>query len=90
MTEDTRHTVCSPEVREPVPGKQACGSEDDRIAVGGNGFEKRLWGGGHVTVQQRCASLVEEAHVHGVGVEIDTTGKGVLLRVQSPEVSSSL
>ena len=46
MTEDKRHTVFSTEVRKPVPSKQACGSEDDLSAVGGNGFEKRLWGGG--------------------------------------------
>ena len=74
----------------PVPRKQAFGSEDDLSAVGGNGFEKRLWGGWHVTVQQRFASLVEDAHVHGAGMEIDTPGKGVLLRVKSHEVSSSL
>ena len=48
------------------------------------------WGGCHVTVQQRFASLVEDAHAHGAGMEIDTPGKWVLLRVKSPEVSSSL
>jgi hypothetical protein len=90
MTEDKRNTVFSTEVHKPVPSKHAFGSEDDLIAVGGNGFEKRLWGGCHVTVQQRFASLVEDAHVHGAGVEIDTTVKRVLFRVKSHEVSSSL
>jgi len=41
-------------------------------------------------VQQRCTSLVEDAQVHGAGVEIDTTVKRVLLGVESHEVSSSL
>jgi hypothetical protein len=90
MTEDKRHTLFSTEVCKPVPRQQAFGSEDDRLAVGGNGFEQRLWGRGHMTVQQRFASLVEDAHVHGAGVEIDTTVKRVLFRVKSPEVSSSL
>ena len=34
---------------------------------------------GHVTVQQRFAGLVEDAQVHGAGVEIDPTVKRVLL-----------
>src|SRR5262249_35266802 len=88
--EDKRNTVFSTEVRQPVPGKHAFGSQDDLIAVRGNGLEKRLWGGGHVTVQQRFTSLVEDAHVHGAGVEIDTTVKRVLFGVESHEVSSSL
>jgi hypothetical protein len=90
MTEDKRNTLFSTEVCKPVPSKHAFGSEDDLIAVGGNGFEQRLWGSCHVTVQPRFASLVEDAHVHGAGVEIDTTVKRVLLRVKSHEVSSSL
>ena len=35
MTEDTRDTVCSPEVSQPVPGQHACGSQDDLSAGGG-------------------------------------------------------
>ena len=49
----------------------------------GNGLEKRLWGGCHDTVQQRFTSLVEDAKVHGTGVEIDTTVKRVLGGVES-------
>jgi len=75
MTEDKRHTWCSPAVCKPVPSQQACGSEDDRRAVGGQGFEKRLWGRCPITVQQRCASWVEDAHVPGAGVASDTTVK---------------
>jgi hypothetical protein len=35
-------------------------------------------------VQQRCTGLVEDAQVHGAGVEINPTGKRVLLGVESP------
>ena len=47
-------------------------------------LRKRFGGGGHVTVHQRFTSLVEDAHVHGAGVAIDTTVKGVLLGVEAP------
>ena len=90
MTEDTRDPMCSTEVSKPVPSKHAFGRQNDLLAGGGDGLEQRLWGGGHVTVQQRFTSLVEDAQVHGAGVEIDTTVKRVLLGVESHEVSSSL
>jgi hypothetical protein len=90
MTEDKRDPMFSTEISKPVPGKHAFGRQDDLIAVGGDGLEQRLWGGGHGPVQQRFTSLVEDAQVHGAGVEIDTTVKRVLLGVESHEVSSSL
>ncbi len=83
MTEDNRATVCSTEVSTPVPGQHAFGSHDDLIAVGGDGLEKRLWGGLHVTVPQRFTGLVEDAHVHRAGVEIDATVIGVRCGVES-------
>ena len=83
MTEDKRDPMVSTEVSKPVPGKHAFGRQNDLIAVGGDGLEQRLWGGCHVTVQQRFTSLVEDAQVHGAGVEIDTTVKRVLLGVES-------
>jgi hypothetical protein len=58
----------STKVSKPVPGKPAFGRHDNLIAVGGNGLEKRLWGGLHVTMQQGFTSLVEDANVHGAGV----------------------
>jgi hypothetical protein len=38
----------------------------------------------HGTVQQRRTGLVEEADVHGTGMQVDTAGKGVLRSVKSP------
>ena len=84
VTADTREPRFRTAGSKPVPGPQACGREDDRLAGGGDGLEQRLWGGGHVPVQQRVASLVEDAHVHGAGVESDTTVKRVLLGGESP------
>ncbi len=84
MTKHKRDPVVSTEVCQPVPGKHACGREDDLIAGGSDGLEQRLRGGWPVTVQQRCPGLVEDAQVHGAGVEIDPTIKRVLLGVESP------
>ena len=84
MTKDKRDPVFSTEVGKPVPGKHAFGRQDDLIAVGRNGLEQRLWGRGHVPVHQRFTGLVEDAHVHGAGVEIDPTVKRVLGGVESP------
>jgi hypothetical protein len=83
MPEDKRDAMFRTEVCQPVPGKHAFGRQDDLLAVGSDGFEQRLWGGCHVTVQQRFPGLVEDAQVHGAGVEIDPTVKRVLLGVES-------
>jgi hypothetical protein len=90
MSEDQRDTVFRTEVSQPVPGQHACGRQDNRLAVGGAGLEKRLWGGWHVPVHQRCTRLVEEAKVPGTGVEVDTTVQRVRCGVESHQVSSSL
>jgi hypothetical protein len=37
----------------------------------------------HVTVKQRLTSLVEDADVHGTGMQVDTAVKWVLRGVQS-------
>ena len=83
MPEDKRDPVFRAAVGKPVPGKQACGSQDDLLAGGGDGLEQRLRGRGHVPVHQRVPGLVEDAHVHGTGVEIDPTVKRVLGGVES-------
>ena len=89
MTEDKGNPVLSTEIGKPVPGKDAFDADDESVAVGRDGLEKRLWGRGHVPVHQGFPSLVEDTEVHGAGVEIDTTVKMVLFGVESHEVSSS-
>ena len=84
MTQDARDPVCGAEGGEPVPGKQTCGCQDDRRTGGSDGRAQRLGGRCQVPVHQRCTGLVEDAHVHGAGVEIDTTGKRGWGGVASP------
>jgi hypothetical protein len=64
-------------------------TDNDILAIGCDGLEQRFWGGWHVTVNQNFPSLVQDAEVHGAGVQVDATVKLVLLGVKSHEVSSS-
>jgi hypothetical protein len=84
MTPDKRASVFRTEVRKPVPGQHASGRYDNLVTVGGAGLEQRLGGGVQVAVQERCASLVEKAHVHGAGGDLDAAVKGWLCGVASP------
>jgi len=84
MTTPTRATGVSTEVCTPVPGTQACGREDNLLAGGRAGREPRLRGGGHGTGQPRFPGLVEDAQVHGAGVEIETTRNRVRLGGEAP------
>ena len=78
MAEHKRNPVLGTQIGKPVPGKHAFGGQDDLIVVGRNGLEQRLWGGGHVAVHECFTGLVEDAHIHGAGVEIDPAVKRVL------------
>jgi hypothetical protein len=71
------------------PGDETFDTDDDILAIGRDGFEKRVWGCWHVAVHQNLPSLVQDAEGHRVGVQVDATGKLVRLGVESPEVSSS-
>ena len=84
MAAHKRHPVLGTAVGKPVPRKHTCGGQDDLLTGGRNGFEQRLWGRGHVAVHQGFPGLVENAHVHGASVEIDSAVKRVLGGVESP------
>src|SRR5262249_20387829 len=64
-------------------------SHDEIIPIGSNGLEKRLWTRWHVAMQQDRTVLGKHTNVPGTGVQINTTIKLVLFRVESHEVSSS-
>jgi hypothetical protein len=86
MAEDKRNTVFSSKVSKPVPGEHTFGSDDELIAIGGDGLEKCLRGGFQVTVQQRLTGLVKDTNVHGAGMQIDAAVKLVWCGVDAPEI----
>ena len=89
MPEDKRHTFTGAEVGQPIPGEETCDADDQIGPVRRDGFEKRLRASRHVPVHQNLAILVQDAEVHGAGMQIDAAVKLVLLGVESHEVSSS-
>ncbi len=72
-----------------VPGAQAFDGDDPVGPIGGHVPEKRLRAGLHVPMPHDLAVLVEDADVHGAGMQIDATGKCRWPGVEAPEVSSA-
>jgi hypothetical protein len=90
MTEDERKTFVGTEVGEPVPGEHTLDRHDNPLTIRGNGVQKGLRSGFHIAMHQDLAALVEDADVHGPGMQVDAAVKWVLGGVESHEVSSSL
>jgi hypothetical protein len=89
MAQNERNAFLGAEVRQPLPGKEAFDADDEILAVGSERFEKRLGRRFHLPVQQDLAGLVQDAEVHGAGVQVDPAVEVVLLGVEAHEVSSS-
>ena len=64
--------------------------DDKIVSRGRDGLGKRLWASWHVPGQQDRPIVVQDAKVHGAGMQIDTAVKLVLFRIEGHEVSSSL
>src|SRR6266850_3508139 len=89
MTQHEGNPLLSTEISQPVPGEETGDTDDDIVARGRDGLEKRFWGCWHVTVHQNLPRLVQDAEVHRTSVQVDATVKLVRLGVESHEVSSS-
>jgi hypothetical protein len=83
VTKDEWNTLLSAQIGEPIPGEDALHSHCDIFSVRGDGLEKEVRVSGHVSVQNDLAVLVQDAQVHGPGVQIDSTVVSVLLGVES-------
>ena len=71
MAQDEGDALILAEVGEPVPGEHALGGDDQSVAVGLDGLEEELGIGAKVLVDDNGVVLVEDADVHGSGVQID-------------------
>jgi hypothetical protein len=72
-----------------VPGEDAFNRHHQPVAIGGNGFEKGVWSGFHVAVQQDIPLLVHDTDLQAAGMQVDPAVKWVLLGIDSHAVSSS-
>jgi hypothetical protein len=71
------------QIGKPVPAEQALAADDEVVAVRGDGLVEGVGIGGQVLVEDDLAALVEDAQVHGVGVQIDAAVESVRLLVEA-------
>jgi hypothetical protein len=90
MTEDNRQPLPSTQISKPVPGEEACNADNQIRTIGCNRLEKGVWSRWHMAVDQDFPTLVQDANVHGPGMQVDPAVKLMLFGVESHEVSSSL
>jgi hypothetical protein len=71
------------QVGQPVPAEQALAADDEVVATRRDGFEEGTGLGGQVFVHDDLAGVVEDAQVHGPGVQIDAAVESMLLGVET-------
>jgi hypothetical protein len=84
-----RHPSSEAVCNEAMRSYASFDGHDHLFPVGRDGVEKRLRTGFHVPVQHDLTVLVEDADIHGPGVQVDATVKLMWLGVEAYEVSSS-
>jgi len=89
MPEDKGETFARTQVSQPLPREDTFDRHDKIITIRRNDLEEGLGACLEVLMHQNLPSLVEDAHIHRPGVEIDPTVCLMLFGVKSHEVSSS-
>jgi hypothetical protein len=84
MAEDERDAFVRTQVGQPVPGEHAFDRDDETLSIGRNDVQKGLWVRLHITMHENLAALIEDADVHGTGMQVDAAVKLVLGVVKSP------
>ena len=88
VTEDERDIFFGTEISEPIPGEHTFDGDDDVFAVRFDHREEGIGLSMDVFMEQDVPVLVEDAEIHGPGVEVDTAVEFMLLSVESHEASS--
>jgi hypothetical protein len=83
MTEDKRDALIGTEVSEPVPGEHAFDRHDDPLSIRGNGFQEGIRVGFHIAMHEHLAALVEDAEIHGAGMQVNAAVIWMLSGVKS-------
>jgi hypothetical protein len=63
-------------------------ADDEGGAIGGDGLEEVSWVGGQVLMEDDLVVVVEEAQVHGAGMQVDATIELMWLVVVAPVMVS--
>lgn len=83
VAEDELDPLPAAEVGQPVPGEDTLDGDDEALAEGFDGLQERLGCRADVLVEEDSALPVENAEVHGPGVQVDAAVGSVGLRVES-------
>lgn len=83
VTKDEGNTLRSAKVSEPVPGEETCNGHNQTVPIGRNGLQKWCRSGFHMAVEQDFPVVVHDTDIHGAGMPVDATVKGVLIGVES-------
>jgi hypothetical protein len=87
--QDNRPPCLGPQVGAPVPGKETGDGDDQSLARGREGLEKRLRRGWPVPMEPARTVRVEATGGPGPGRQVEATGKWVWLGGEAQAVSSS-
>lgn len=88
MAQDEGDLLLGAEIGEPIPDEHALDGDDDILPVGLYGLKKGFRCGRVVFVEHDAVPLIQDTHVHGSGVQIDSAIKFVLVGVESHMASS--
>src|SRR5579872_2767230 len=83
VSQDEGDVLSLAQVGEPVPGEHALDADDESGAEGCDGAEKALRPAGQVFVEDDESVVVEDADVHGPGVQVDAAVESVGLVVEA-------
>jgi hypothetical protein len=83
VADDEGEAVLGAAVGEPVPAEHALDTDDDAVAEGSDGLEQGVEVAGEVLVEDDVAGVVEDADVHGPGVQVDAAVESVLGGVEA-------
>jgi hypothetical protein len=83
MAEDEGDLLAGAQIGKPVPGEDALDGDDQILPVRGDRAEEDLRVAADVLIEQDLAGLVENAEIHGAGVQVNPTVVSVLAGVES-------
>ena len=83
VAEHEGDVVQGAQVGDPVPGEHALDADHQSLAKGRQGAEQRLRPARQIAIADHRAGVVQDAHMHRPGVQVDATIEAVLLCVQS-------
>jgi hypothetical protein len=83
VAQDEGDGVFGAAVGQPVPAEHALDTDDEIVAERREGVEQGVEVAGEVFVEDDLAVVIEDADVHGSGVQVDAGVESVLLVVEA-------